>query len=148
VYIKSVLGTVTGPIVLVGHSYGGFVITNAATGNPNVSALVYIAAYAPDENDTVQGLSMLGGGSKIGPDTLDVRAVRGPDGTDVQEALIKPSAVEIHELKDVRRGARRQVRTVTVDARPNPQGAVSPEDPGEGIDLTLRHPRAGQPQPT
>jgi pimeloyl-ACP methyl ester carboxylesterase len=43
-YIKSVLATVKGPIVLVGHSYGGFVITNAAYGNPNVKALVYIAA--------------------------------------------------------------------------------------------------------
>ena len=42
-----------GPIVLVGHSYGGAVITNAATGNPNVKALVYIAAYAPDQGDTV-----------------------------------------------------------------------------------------------
>jgi pimeloyl-ACP methyl ester carboxylesterase len=91
-YIKSVLATVTGPIVLVGHSYGGFVITNAATGNHNVKALVYIAAYAPDEGDTVQGLNMLGTGSKIGPDTLDVRTVPGPDRTDVQEALIKPSA--------------------------------------------------------
>ena len=47
-YLKSFLTTVTGPIVLVGHSYGGVVITNAATGNANVKALVYIAAFAPD----------------------------------------------------------------------------------------------------
>src|SRR5258706_2965160 len=47
-YIASVLATIPGPIVLVGHSYGGEVITNAATGNPNVEALVYIAAFAPD----------------------------------------------------------------------------------------------------
>ena len=39
--------------MLVGHSYGGVVITNAATGNANVKALVYIAAYAPDQGDTV-----------------------------------------------------------------------------------------------
>jgi pimeloyl-ACP methyl ester carboxylesterase len=47
-YLTSVLATISGPIVLVGHSYGGAVITNAATGNPNVKALVFIAAFAPD----------------------------------------------------------------------------------------------------
>ena len=41
-----------GPIVLVAHSYGGFVATNAATGNDNVKALVYIDAFAPDEGET------------------------------------------------------------------------------------------------
>src|SRR3954468_10637718 len=91
-YIKSVLATVTGPIVLVGHSYGGFVITNAARGNPNVKALVYIAAYAPDENDTVGGLNLLAPGSKIGPDTLDITPAPGPGATDIQEAAIKPAA--------------------------------------------------------
>src|SRR5262249_19588982 len=43
------LATVSGPIVLVGHSYGGAVITNAATGNPNVKALVYVDAFIPDQ---------------------------------------------------------------------------------------------------
>ncbi|MGC2570706.1 MAG: alpha/beta fold hydrolase [Candidatus Nitrosopolaris sp.] len=38
-----------GPVILVGHSYGGFVITNAAYNNPNVKGLVYIAAHAPNE---------------------------------------------------------------------------------------------------
>ena len=47
-YLRSFLATIAGPIVLVGHSYGGVVITNAATGNPNVKALVYVAAFAPD----------------------------------------------------------------------------------------------------
>jgi pimeloyl-ACP methyl ester carboxylesterase len=37
-----------GPTLLVGHSYGGFVITNAAYNNPNVTGLVYVAAFAPD----------------------------------------------------------------------------------------------------
>jgi pimeloyl-ACP methyl ester carboxylesterase len=40
-------------MVLVGHSYGGAVITAAASGNPNVKALVYVAAMAPDEGETV-----------------------------------------------------------------------------------------------
>lgn len=50
-YLASVLATVPGPIVLVAHSYGGVVITNAATGNPNVKALVYVAAFIPDEGE-------------------------------------------------------------------------------------------------
>ena len=55
-YIASVLASVPGPIVLVGHSYGGAVITNAATGNPNVKALVYVAAFIPDAGETAPDL--------------------------------------------------------------------------------------------
>ena len=56
-YIASFLQTITGPIILVGHSYGGAVITNAATGNPNVKALVYIDAFAPDQGESLASLS-------------------------------------------------------------------------------------------
>src|SRR5262249_21019314 len=51
-YLASYLKSISGPIVLVAHSYGGFVATNAATGNDNVKALVYIDAFAPDEGET------------------------------------------------------------------------------------------------
>jgi pimeloyl-ACP methyl ester carboxylesterase len=51
------LGTISGPIVLVGHSYGGMVITNAAAGHPNVKTLVYVDAYIPARGDTLQGLT-------------------------------------------------------------------------------------------
>jgi len=51
-YLASYLKSISGPIVLVAHSYGGFVATNAATGNTNVKALVYIDAFAPDEGET------------------------------------------------------------------------------------------------
>jgi pimeloyl-ACP methyl ester carboxylesterase len=58
-YLNSFLQTISGPIVLVAHSYGGFVTTNAATGNPNIKALVYIDAFVPDEGETaVQLLSL------------------------------------------------------------------------------------------
>jgi pimeloyl-ACP methyl ester carboxylesterase len=90
-YIRSFLSTIEGPIVLVGHSYGGFVITNAATGNPNVRALVYIAAFAPAEGDTVQALQSMRPGAKLGPATLDVRPYPLPDGTQGLEGSIKPS---------------------------------------------------------
>ncbi|GAA0907229.1 alpha/beta fold hydrolase [Virgisporangium aurantiacum] len=51
-FVRAFLETLTGPVVLVGHSYGGAVITNAATGNPNIKALVYVNAFAPDQGET------------------------------------------------------------------------------------------------
>ena len=56
-YLSDFLSTISGPIILVGHSYGGFVITNAATGNPQVKALVYDDAFIPAAGDTPQSLS-------------------------------------------------------------------------------------------
>jgi pimeloyl-ACP methyl ester carboxylesterase len=55
--VRSFLATIPGPIVLVGHSYGGAVITNAATNNPAVKALVYVDAFAPDAGETVLPLA-------------------------------------------------------------------------------------------
>jgi pimeloyl-ACP methyl ester carboxylesterase len=55
--VKDFLSTIKGPIVLVGHSYGGSVITNAAAGNPEVKALVYVDAAAPDIGETTGQLS-------------------------------------------------------------------------------------------
>jgi pimeloyl-ACP methyl ester carboxylesterase len=76
-YLSSVLASIDGPIVLVGHSYGGMVMTNAATGNPNVKALVYIAAFAPDQGEKQIELILKNPGSQIGPDTLTVRPYPG-----------------------------------------------------------------------
>ncbi len=55
--VADVLQSISGPIVLVGHSYGGSVITNAAADNPNVKALVYVDAAAPDVGETTAQLS-------------------------------------------------------------------------------------------
>ena len=52
---KRVIATQNGPVVLVGHSYGGVVITEAGN-DPKVAALVYIAAFAPDRGESVAGL--------------------------------------------------------------------------------------------
>ena len=80
-YIKSVLATVPGPVVLVGHSYAGAVITNAAVGAPNVKALVYIAAIAPDDGESQMDIFTRFPGSHIGPSTTLTR--RFPGGVDV-----------------------------------------------------------------
>jgi pimeloyl-ACP methyl ester carboxylesterase len=67
-YLASYLQTIAGPIVLVGHSYGGFVITNAATGNTNVKALVYVDAFLPDEGEV---LGKLAATSCVGESALE-----------------------------------------------------------------------------
>ncbi|KIF69394.1 alpha/beta hydrolase [Streptomyces sp. AcH 505] len=50
-YVASMINQIPGPVLAVGHSYGGAVITNAATRTPNVVGLVYVAAFAPDEDE-------------------------------------------------------------------------------------------------
>jgi len=55
--VSSVLQSLEGPVVLVGHSYGGNVITNAAVGHPNVRALVFVSAFAPDVGESAGELS-------------------------------------------------------------------------------------------
>jgi pimeloyl-ACP methyl ester carboxylesterase len=61
--IRNYLDTIDGPVVLVAHSYGGFVITNAATGAQNVKALVYVDAFIPDEGQPAVALT--GQGSSL-----------------------------------------------------------------------------------
>jgi pimeloyl-ACP methyl ester carboxylesterase len=80
-YIKSLLQSIDGPIVLAGHSYGGFVITNAGVGVANVKALVYIDAFIPDEGDMLFDLAP---GSCLALDPAKVfRTVPVPGGADL-----------------------------------------------------------------
>jgi pimeloyl-ACP methyl ester carboxylesterase len=78
-YVASVLQGIEGPIVLVGHSYGGAVITNAVNNNENVKALVYVASFAPDTGETAVQLSGRYPGSTLAP-TL-APPVELPDGS-------------------------------------------------------------------
>ena len=66
-FIRDFLHTISGPIVLVGHSYGGAVITNAATGDSNVKALVYVDAFAPAQGQTIGQLVSAHPGSCVLP---------------------------------------------------------------------------------
>src|SRR5918994_3437360 len=56
-YVSSVVESIEGPVVLVGHSYGGAVISAAANGAENVKSLVYVAAFAPDTGESAAGLA-------------------------------------------------------------------------------------------
>jgi pimeloyl-ACP methyl ester carboxylesterase len=70
--VRRLLAMQDGPTVLVGHSYGGAVITGAANDAPNVTALVYIAAFGLDQGESLDGLSKQGpataGSTQIQPD--------------------------------------------------------------------------------
>lgn len=86
-YLASYLKTITGPVVLVGHSYGGFVTTNAATGNPNIEALVYVDAFIPAQGETLNGLTSQFPGSEVSPDALNFA----PEPGGVTDVYIKPA---------------------------------------------------------
>jgi pimeloyl-ACP methyl ester carboxylesterase len=79
-YLASYLQAISGPIVLVAHSYGGFVTTNAATGNANVKALVYIDAFLPDEGE-IAGALVASAGSCV--DESGLNAVPYDGGVDL-----------------------------------------------------------------
>ncbi|WP_165187479.1 alpha/beta fold hydrolase [Caulobacter soli] len=55
--VSALVKSIPGPVVLVGHSYGGGVITEAAEGNGNVQALVYVAGFLPDTGESALSLS-------------------------------------------------------------------------------------------
>jgi pimeloyl-ACP methyl ester carboxylesterase len=89
-FLADFLHTISGPIVLVGHSYGGAVITNAATGDPQVKALVYVDAFAPAQGQTLAQLLAAYPGSCAVPANLNVVPFPGaPSG--VGDAYIKQS---------------------------------------------------------
>jgi pimeloyl-ACP methyl ester carboxylesterase len=66
-YVSAIISGIASPVVLVGHSYGGSVISGAANGHRNVRALVFVSAFAPEEGETAAGLSGRFPGSTLGP---------------------------------------------------------------------------------
>ena len=82
-YLADLLRSISGPIVLVGHSYGGAVITNAATGDEQVQALVFVNGWMPDEGESIQQLieSEIFGGSSV-PAAIRPVQFKNPDGSD------------------------------------------------------------------
>ncbi|MFE2110382.1 alpha/beta fold hydrolase [Kitasatospora sp. NPDC059463] len=84
-YLTSVLAGIDGPVVLVGHAYGGAVITEAGTA-PNVVALVYVAAYLPEAGESYRALA-----GRFAPSPLASRMRRtayAVDGADVAELSV------------------------------------------------------------
>jgi pimeloyl-ACP methyl ester carboxylesterase len=94
--VSAVVHSIPGPVVLVGHSYGGPVITEAANGNANVKALVYVAGFAPDTGETAFMLSGKFPGSTLG-DALTQIAL--PDGN--QDLYIRSDKFHAQFAADV-----------------------------------------------
>jgi pimeloyl-ACP methyl ester carboxylesterase len=89
-YLRALLAQIDGPVLAVGHSYGGAVITNAATDAGNVVGLVYVAAFAPDEGET---LGAAGADSKdsVLNSALVPRTYPTADGGSATELYIDPA---------------------------------------------------------
>ncbi|WP_370333180.1 alpha/beta fold hydrolase [Mycolicibacterium hippocampi] len=84
-HVGSVLDSVSGPVVLAGHSYGGSVMSQAAAGNPNVKALVYIASFILEPGESTSQLAAKFPGAELGPalDTVAFPLPGGEEGTDL-----------------------------------------------------------------
>jgi pimeloyl-ACP methyl ester carboxylesterase len=101
-YLAEFLQTLTGPIVLVGHSYGGAVISAAATGNDRVKALVYFNGWMPDEGESIQQLFEQFEGSLVGSAIRPV-PITGPDGSEGADLYLDPDAFHETFAADVDR---------------------------------------------
>jgi pimeloyl-ACP methyl ester carboxylesterase len=94
-YLRDVLKTIDGPVVIAGHSYGGHVMSHAAEGNPDVTALVYVASFLAEPGESLVDLvekfpgAKLGGAAQPFPYTT-------PDGRTATELYIDPT--QFHEL--------------------------------------------------
>jgi pimeloyl-ACP methyl ester carboxylesterase len=89
--VRGFLDSIKGPKILVGHSYGGAVITQAASGDPDVKALVYVAAMAPDSGEVLSDLLNRPVAHPIAPLPLVPVPVTQPDGTTRTDIYLDPS---------------------------------------------------------
>jgi pimeloyl-ACP methyl ester carboxylesterase len=99
-YVSDVLRSIKGPVVLVGHSYGGMVITEAAVGNKHIKSLVYVAAFAPEKGESAAKLSGRFPGSTLAPTLAPPVSV--PGGKDLlirQDKFWKQFAADLPEKK-------------------------------------------------
>src|SRR5450631_673349 len=78
-YVASAIAQIPGPVLAVGHSYGGASITNAATTTPNVVGLVFVAEFAPNEGETLGEIEGTSRDSALGPALLSAQFPTGHD---------------------------------------------------------------------
>ncbi|MET7709858.1 alpha/beta hydrolase [Micromonospora sp. NPDC005413] len=95
-YVRDVMRGIGGPIILVGHSYGGMVITQAAADEPSVRALVYVNAFCPDTGESALSLS-----GKFPGSTLAETLVQYPVSTGGNEVAIGQDAYHTQFAADV-----------------------------------------------
>ena len=120
---RALLDNVDGPIVLVGHSYGGAVISSAATGNPKVKALVYLAAFVPETGESAQALVEKFPGSTVGE---SLKPVPLPDGA--VDLYIDPRVFHPHFAADLPAG---EAAILALTQRPATGAALGEPAAGE-----------------
>ncbi|MGW2035334.1 alpha/beta fold hydrolase [Streptomyces sp. NPDC001761] len=118
--LRTLLDHVKGPKILVGHSYGGSVISEAATNDPQVKALVYVAAFLPAPGETALGLTNKYPGSTL-PDALDPVTYQQADGTTATDLYIRQDKFHHQFAADVPAG---QAALMAAEQRPIAQAAL------------------------
>ncbi|MGW2714524.1 alpha/beta fold hydrolase [Streptomyces sp. NPDC001356] len=118
--LRTLLDHVKGPKILVGHSYGGSVISEAATNDPQVKALVYVAAFLPAPGETALGLTNKYPGSTL-PGALDPVTYQQADGTTATDLYIRQDKFHHQFAADVPAG---QAALMAAEQRPIAQAAL------------------------
>ncbi|MFF4397426.1 alpha/beta fold hydrolase [Streptomyces sp. NPDC001480] len=119
--LRTVLDHVKGPEILVGHSYGGNVISEAATDDPQVKALVYVAAFLPAPGESALELTDKYPGSTL-PDALDPVTYQQSDGTTATDLYIQQDKFHHQFAADVPAG---QATLMAAEQRPIAQSALT-----------------------
>jgi pimeloyl-ACP methyl ester carboxylesterase len=94
-YAASAISQIPGPVLAVGHSYGGAVITNAALLAGNVAGLVYVAAFAPDEGETLQEIESRSADSVLPPALRQTSYPAGDGGESIGEL-----SIDVEQFRD------------------------------------------------
>jgi len=89
-YIASALSQIAGPVLVVGHSYGGMVISNAATNAANAVGLVYVAGFAPEEGESLTDIEGDSRDSVLGTSLLPLMYPTGEGAETAVELVINP----------------------------------------------------------
>src|SRR5262245_62597032 len=122
-YLASAFGQVPGPVLAVGHSYGGAVITNAATDAKNVVGLVYVAAFAPDEGELL-GAVEAGSKDSVLNDALVPLRYPPADGGSATEFFIDPA-----KARDAFAGDLSEEQAALIAATQRPVSELAFSDP-------------------
>ena len=91
-YVASVVNQIDGPVLLVGHSYGGAIISNAASTTPNVVGLVYVSGYAPEKGESLNDIASRSKDGLLGPALVEKQYPTGQGNETATELYIDPAA--------------------------------------------------------
>ncbi len=121
-YIASYISQIDGPTILVGHSYGGAVISNAASAAKNVLALVFVAAFAPEKGETLGGAEANSKDSVLNSALVQRLYPTGKDGETAPELIVDPTRFHDAFASDV---PEKQSDVMAATQRPVAAGAFS-----------------------